>query len=167
MSLYSKSILSSSVILPFSEIGNNIRDRLQELIKQQNEGICVKEGYIRPDSIVLMNYSSGRCENENVIFNVSFSCMVCFPLSGLNIIVTVTNVTKAGIRGKSRDPYSPIDVFIAREYNLTHNDYKNINVNDEITVETIAHRFELNDKKISIIAKLIGKKNNNNLKLIS
>lgn len=151
LSLYSKSILCTEILIPFYKIGNNIETLLENEIKKK-EGKCIKEGYLKPNSVSIMNYSSGMCISENVKFNVTYSCFVCCPVQGMEIRVHITSITKAGIRAKSKDESSPIDVFIARDYNISNPIYKSKAIGDDIKVIIIGYRFEVNDEKISIIA---------------
>lgn len=159
-SLYQKSILTSKVVVPFYLLGSNLDVILLQKLRQTIEGKCIKEGYVKPNSITLIQYSSGKCHKQNVHFIVSFSCMICCPLEGINIKVVVSNITKAGIRAKSRDESSPIDVFVCRDHNINNQAFLDIHVGDEIFVEIIGHRYELNDKTISVIADISDKQSN-------
>jgi len=150
-SLFCENILQREVLVDFRRVGNDIEDVL--LNKLRNiEGKCCTEGYIRPKSIELLTYSSGICTNMYVKFMVTFKCLVCLPVTNTIIRVNALNKTKAGIRAESRDPVSPIDVFVTRDHNIHYESYNRINVGDTFSVKIIGHRFELNDTKISIIA---------------
>lgn len=151
-SLYSKAILSKSVSIPFTMVGSNIREVLQKKLVDSFEGKCIKEGFVRPKSISILTYSSGMCKHQNILFQVTFSCIVCFPVEGMKIRILITNITKAGIRGKSRDPYSPIDVFIARDHNINNLSYQNAKLDDELFVVIVGQRYEVYDKVIAVIA---------------
>jgi DNA-directed RNA polymerase subunit E'/Rpb7 len=151
-SLYSKAILSKPVSIPFTMIGSNIREILQKQLVESFEGKCIKEGFMRPNSIEILTYSSGVCKHHNIMFQVTFSCVVCFPVEGMKVRISITNITKAGVRGKSRDPYSPIDVFIARDHNINNLSYQNAKLDDELFVVIVGQRYELYDKVIAVIA---------------
>ena len=154
-SLYSKAILSKPISIPFHLVGSNIRDVLQSKLSQTIEGKCIKEGYIRPNSVSVMTYSSGMCKQQNIIYQVTFSCVVCYPVEGMKIRIKIMNITKAGIRGASRDPYSPIDVFIARDHNVNNVAYQKASIDDELMVEIVGQRYEIHDKVISVIADIV------------
>ena len=151
-SLYSKAILSKPVSVPFTMIGSNIREVLQKQLVETFEGKCIKEGYVRPNSISILTYSSGVCKHQNIMFQVTFSGVVCFPVEGMKVRIIISNITKAGIRGKSRDPYSPIDVFIARDHNINNISYQNAKLDDELFVVIVGQRYEVHDKVIAVIA---------------
>jgi DNA-directed RNA polymerase subunit E'/Rpb7 len=160
--LFSENILQRNIIIPFHKVDANIENLLFKKI-QGFEGKCNKEGFIRPKSISLLSYSSGLCDNSNVIFVVTFKCLICIPVIGMTIKVKVLNKTKAGIRASSRDPNSPIDVFVTRDHNIQYDSYKKLDIDDMFTVKIIGHRFEINDTRISVIADIYEKKDNQNL----
>ena len=153
-SLFVNSIIQREIMVPFTSIGQNIEEILLMLIKREVDGKCVTEGYVKPDTIKLISYSSGRCTSSYVVFHVTYECLLCSPVEGMVIKVKVANITKAGIRGKSRASSSPIDVFIARDHNIEHSKYNDIQIDDVCSVIIIGYRYEVNDTTISIIADL-------------
>ncbi len=154
--LYMLSILSRKVKVPFELVGGNVREILQKKLAVQNEGKCSVEGYIKNNSIRIIRYSSGYLENNYVVFDVVFECLVCNPVEGMKIKVKVVNITKAGIRCVSTEDISPIDVFVARDHNFKHHEYNKVKVDDVILVKVIGQRFEIQDESISVLSKLIG-----------
>lgn len=153
-SLFCENILQREIRVEFKRVGNDIESVLLNKLRNL-EGKCSKEGYIRPKSVELLTYSSGVCTNVHIKFIVTFKCLICFPVTNTIIRVKALNKTKAGIRAESRDPFSPIDVFVTRDHNLHYDSYNMIRVGDTFTVKIVGHRFELNDTKISIIADIV------------
>jgi DNA-directed RNA polymerase subunit E'/Rpb7 len=120
------------------------------------EGYCLKEGYVKPDSVEIIEYSPGSIMGENVKFQVSLQCMVCHPVEGMIIDCSVKNVTKAGIRAEiSKYEKSPLVIFVARDHHYDNVEFNNIKEDDIIQVKIIGMRFELNDTYVSVIAELI------------
>ena len=64
------------------------------------------------------------------------------------------NITKAGIRAEINDKFNPLIIFVARDHNYTSSKFTDIKENDEFKVRVIGHRYELNDKHISVIAEM-------------
>jgi DNA-directed RNA polymerase subunit E'/Rpb7 len=159
-SIYSRSLLTRKVVLPITIIGKNLDEVIEEFIKNNFEGKCVVEGYIKPNSSKIVRYSSGVIERgNNVVFEVVFECDVCFPVEGMLISCAVKNVVKAGIRAESaNDVPSPIVVFIAKDHHFNNQQFNETQVGDIITVRVIGQRFELNDKYVSIIGELVKEK---------
>ena len=68
------------------------------------------------------------------------------------------NITKIGIRAETNENPSPVVIFISRDHHYTSTYFSNIKENDDIQVSVIGQRFELNDKYVSIIAKVVEPK---------
>jgi DNA-directed RNA polymerase subunit E'/Rpb7 len=158
--IYSRCLITKSVTLPIINIGKNIKEQIDKSIAFHFEGKCLVEGYIRPNSTKVITYSSGLVNRGNLItFEVVFECEVCFPVEGTLIMCVAKNITKAGIRAESSEEIpSPIDVFVAKDHHYSNTQFSEIKEGDKFTVRVIGQRFELNDKKISIIAELVKPK---------
>ena len=81
--IYMKNIITRKVVLPFNVLGNNIKENLKSSLKNDLEGKCSSEGYIKNDSVNIISYSAGIVESENVIFDVVFDCLICKPVEGM------------------------------------------------------------------------------------
>lgn len=158
--IYSRCLLTRKVVLPIKNIGKNLEDVIEEYIHNNFEGKCVVEGYIKPNSIKIIRYSSGMIERgSNIVFEIVFECDICFPVEGMLVSCTVKNIVKAGIRAESSsETPSPIVVFVAKDHHFNNQHFNEIQVGDIITVRVIGQRFELNDKYISIIGELVKDK---------
>ena len=149
--IYIKNILTRKIHLPFSSLGNNIKELLQQKLSIKYEGKCIKEGFLKPNSIEIITYSSGVVKGDNVLFDVVFNCLICKPVEGMRIKVNVINVTKAGIRAEYKNP-TPIVVFISRDQSYSDKEFNSIKEDDMIYIKVIGIRYELNDTFISVIA---------------
>jgi len=165
-SIYSRSIITRTVVLPITVIGNNLKQTLEEYISFHFEGKCVVEGFIKQKSSKILTYSSGVIKmGVNIIFDVVFECEICFPVEGTILSCITKNNTKAGITAESADENpSPIIVFIARDHHYSNSQLSEIKEGDKINVRVIGQRFELNDKYISIIGELIKDRVKQNIK---
>jgi DNA-directed RNA polymerase subunit E'/Rpb7 len=161
-SVYSRCLITRKIILPITTIGKNIKETIEENIKANFEGKCVVEGYIKPNSSVILSYSSGIIMGGNkILFEVVFECDICFPVEGQLIDCIAKNITKAGIRAESADDVpSPIIAFIAKDHHYAIPYFSEIKEGDKIKVQVIGQRFELNDKYISIIGTVKENKDN-------
>ena len=149
--IYIKNILTRKIYLPFSMLGNNIKELIQQNLNKNYEGKCIKEGFLKPNSINIITYSSGVIKGNDVLFDVAFNCLICKPVEGMRIKVIVKNVTKAGIRAEYKEP-TPIIVFISRDQLYKDETFNSIKEEDNIYIKVIGIRYELNDKFISVIA---------------
>ena len=159
-SVYSRHLITRSVVLPFNQIGKNIATTLELIISDKFEGVCVVEGYIKPKSSKLITYSSGLVvKGNNILFEVVFECDVCFPVENMLLTCVARNITKAGIRAESADETpSPVVVFIAKDHHYNNSSFADIKEGDTFPVRVIGQRFELNDKYVSIIGEIVKQK---------
>jgi len=152
--LYVQSIIHHKISVPFTNIGNNMEYYFKKHGIRYIEGKCRKEGYVRPNSIKVVSYSTGLLQADNVVYDVVFSADVCYPCEDMIIKCKIINITKIGIRAIISEVHNPIVLFISREHNASKNfeDYEEGNV---INIKVIGHRFELNDEYISVIGEII------------
>lgn len=154
-SIYEKVLITRNVNINILNIGKNIEMTIKTILMEDYEGKCSIEGYIKKDSVQIITYSNGLLNGNNVIFTVMFSCLVCFPVEGMNITCVAKNITKAGISAESfsEDP-TPFIVFVSRDHHNNNPNFNKIQTGDKFDVKVIGQRFELNDEMISIIAEL-------------
>ena len=158
--VYIRSILQMKIALSITEIGKNLTQNLEKLIRLKTEGKCIAEGFIRPNSVRVLNYSSGLIKDDHVEFCTTYECMVCYPIKDMLVTCTVSEVTKAGIHAYVKDVDSdnvPITVFVARDHHSTSKYFNSIKENAVIEARIIGIRFELNDPSITTIASLVEK----------
>ena len=155
--IYCKSLLSRKVYLEFTSIDKNIVMTLENKLKQEYEGKCCIEGYIKHGSIQVVSYSSGELSGDKIIYNVVFECLLTNPVESMIILCNAKSITKVGIRAEinSDDNISPYIIFIARDHHYTNELFSKVKENDVIKVKVLGQRYELNDKFISVIAELI------------
>jgi DNA-directed RNA polymerase subunit E'/Rpb7 len=154
---YIASILNMKIILPIIEVGKNIKQNLERMIVSKTEGKCIVEGFIRPQSVRILTYSSGKVVSGLVEFQVTFECMVCHPVDGMLVESICKTVTKAGIHTEVIDKNGniPITVFIARDHHINNHKFEKVVENAKLLVSIIGIRFELNDSNICAIGKLV------------
>jgi DNA-directed RNA polymerase subunit E'/Rpb7 len=155
--IYTDSLITRCVYLSIMEIDKNLKETITKKLKKEYEGKCIVEGYIQKDSCQIVSYSSGLIKGVNIIYDVVFRCKTCFPVEGMNINCIAINITKsAGIRAEIADiSPSPAVIFITRDHHYNDDYFSQIKEGDRFSATVIGQRFELNDKFISIIAKLI------------
>lgn len=154
--VYSPCQITKNIMLPITAIGKNLLQTLENTITKMVGGKCIVEGYVKPETIRVITFSSGIVKGENIIFDVVFNCEVCYPVSGMKLNCIAKNITKAGIKAESTDEQpSPYILFVARDHYYANEYFNSIEENERFVARIIAQRFELNDKYISIIAELV------------
>jgi DNA-directed RNA polymerase subunit E'/Rpb7 len=157
--VYSLSQITKKIGLPINAIGRKLQQTIEETIAAMVEGRCIVEGYVKPQSVRVITYSSGLIKGTEVVFDVVFECEVCFPVAGMLFSCVAKNITKAGIRAESVDEMpSPFVLFVARDHYYASDYFNSIEEKQKFTARVIAQRFELNDKYVSIIAEIVPPK---------
>jgi DNA-directed RNA polymerase subunit E'/Rpb7 len=164
LGIYMLTVFTRKVTVPFTAVGANIKEVLQKKLIHELEGRCVLEGFIKPNSVRVINYSSGTMVSNTVVFQVMIECLVCSPVEGMKFKVKVVNITKAGIRAET-GVNSPVDVFIARDHHYANKYFSTVKIGDTVTIRVIGQRYEINDTRISVIAELMKPKLKKGFKL--
>lgn len=144
-------------------ISSSYKDEVLKRLKAKVEGICTKHGYIRPDSIEIYKVCSGRVEliglNGSTVFDVYFWADVCNPLLGSILKCRVTNINKFGILVEAGNI---IEAIVAKNSVSIQSDVdlEKVRIGDEVMIEVVGKKYELNDKKISLIARIVRNKDN-------
>jgi len=164
--VYIRSLLTQKTVLKYDEVNSELFDILEAKIKKLNEGKCIKEGYVKNNSIKLLTYSSGELFDNKILFECVFECLITNPVESTIIYCITKSITKVGVRAELivDDEQSPYVVFIARDHHYNNEAFSQIKENDIIQVRILGQRYELNDKFISIIAELISINNYSTLK---
>jgi DNA-directed RNA polymerase subunit E'/Rpb7 len=156
--VYSNNLLTRKVHVPFQNVGQNLKQLLENKMKKDIEGKCGVEGFIKPDSTKVTSYSSGLVEANNIVFDVVFECLVCCPVEGQKIKCVVKNLTQAGIRAEINDSPSPVVIYLSRDHHYNNTYFSTVKENEEITIRVIGQRFELNDDQVSVIGEIVEPK---------
>ena len=135
-------------------------------------GKCHKEGYISKSYCNIVRYTSGKMVKNNIVFEVDYEFLVCHPYEDMEIVCTIQNITKIGIKAivKTKNEV-PIVCFASRVHNedmfsqetVEEGDdvdiSKNFKEGDTIKLNVLGYRFEINDPHISTLGKIIMKTN--------
>lgn len=160
--VYARTMITMKIHLKMSEVGNATKQNLENKILQKTGGKCIPEGYVRPDSIKVISYSSGVIKMNLIEFQVVFECLICNPVEGMIVECTTKTITKAGIHAEvtTEKGFIPMKIFVARDHNYASRLFGEIKENAQIKVSIIGKRFELNDPYIVAIAALYGDPSN-------
>jgi DNA-directed RNA polymerase subunit E'/Rpb7 len=156
--IFTRSIISTKVVLPFHLVGKNYAEILRTKIAEKVEGRCIADGYIRGKSVEIVQHSAGKLHMENVEFQVVYACDVCLPVEGMILECKSKTITqKAGIHAECVvDGVAVITVFVSKEDNATHPKFRDITESDmTLTVKVVGVIFELNDQTVTVIADLV------------
>lgn len=155
MSVYAPAMITKPIVLPISNVGKQVRETLEMVLKDQVEGKCIVEGFVKPESVNVLQYSGGNIDGSQIQFEVVFECEICCPVEGMIISCVAENNTKAGIRAETTDSPSPMVIFVSRDHHYHVQSFSEIKSGQQIQVRVIGQRFELNDTQVSVIAELV------------
>lgn len=148
-----------------SELDEHFEEHIIEKLQKQYEGVCSRYGFIKPGSIQIVERSLGQLMkphfNGHIRFELSVIAEVCNPAEGMIITATVKNKNQLGILAESvlhmegGKKYPVLDIIIPKKTAGISSEIglENLDVGDNIYVEILGKRYQLNDKKISIIGR--------------
>ncbi len=157
-SIYMKMLLTERVKLEPSFLHKQFRDEVVRRLKIKVEGICSRHGFVRPNSIEIHKICTGKVEliglNGNTEFDVMFYADVCNPMLGSIIKCKVSNINKFGILAEAENV---IEAIIAKNsVNIQSDiDLDKVRIGDDILIEVVGKKYELNEKKIALIGRAL------------
>jgi DNA-directed RNA polymerase subunit E'/Rpb7 len=151
--LYVPNLIVETVSVKFEHCGRDMEKYFLLYARDQLEGRCIKEGYVRPETTKVITYTSGGIHGTLIEFRVLYMVQVCHPYEGMRLSCTVESVSKIGIRAVVRKSMNPIVVYLTRELNplIYMEDYE---LEQVIEVSVLGHRFEMKDPFISVLGVL-------------
>jgi DNA-directed RNA polymerase subunit E'/Rpb7 len=169
--LFVRSLLRDATLMKPQYLGSNYREVLQQQVRRKVEGICTRHGFIMPNSVSLHRVSPGRVEgvslNGDVRFDVQYHALVCNPPVGAVLHARVVNTNRFGVLAhagvlKPDGEFLPVVEAIATKQAITgpdasEVDLDSLSVGDEVHIEVLGKKFELNDDRISVIARVLKK----------
>ena len=163
--IFIKSLLVDKVKIKPNQLTKKYKENILKLIKSKLENKCSKHGFIKKNSIEIEKISTGRIEPQTftgyTIFDVKFHALICNPSIGSIITGKVKRRNKFGILVIIEDENKNeiIEVIIPKNTIGTSDniniDFNKINIEDNIKLEILGKKFEINDTKISAIGKII------------
>ena len=137
-------------------INNNLGKKLLKEAKKI-EGTCIKNGFVKPNSVHIIKKSLGNIQftnfNGNTVYYLKLSLELCNPIQNSIIECQVLSINKMGIlAGVPHEENSPLNILLARQHHANSKNFNKIKEKDIIKVKILGKRFEYGDTQISIIA---------------
>lgn len=150
------------------ELDERIEERLTIKLKKRYEGVCSRFGYIKPDTLTILTRSLGSFMkphfNGHTRYEVLMVGEVCNPTQGMVVTAKVMAKNNLGILAESSvvskgvaKPLPLLDILIPRRSAgiASEIDIDTVAIGDEVFVEVLGKRYQLNDTKISIIGRIV------------
>jgi DNA-directed RNA polymerase subunit E'/Rpb7 len=152
------------------ELDSRYQERIYEKLRFAYEGTCTKFGYIKPQSIEIVKRSCGNFVKQNfngaIRFDVICRGEVCNPIQGSIVSALIKNKNELGILAESTMelenetiPILDIIIPIKSAGIISEIDLDKLFIGDTINVEVMGKKYQMKDKKISIIGRVIKRTN--------
>jgi hypothetical protein len=162
--MFSKAILTQPVSLHTSDFAyGDEKELILHKLTEANQGQCIHEGFVRPDSIQLVSYSAGECNGAFIQYTVEFECDICTLYEGMVLSkCTVTDVyVSAGVVAELylpdvTPPVPFIRIYVHRDTHLDQTEQlEKIQEKDQIDVVVIGVRFQKGSRQMEATCQLI------------
>lgn len=152
--IFYSTVIWNRILITADDINKTLDDTIHNILVENNEGKCVREGFIKEDSIKLLKrsvpYVYGNQMNGKLYVDVLYETEICCPMRGNVIECNIEKINKLGILASS----GPLSIIVARDFHRNKDLFKGLKENTPITIEIIDKKFNINEKKISVIAKI-------------
>ena len=159
--IYFNTKLKKRVVISSNKINKNLDETLKEILVNELEGKCVKEGYVKEDSIEIIERSSpylyGNQFNGNIAIDIIYRAKIWCPMRNSIIECSIEKINKLGILAIN----GPLYIIIARQFHKDKSYFKDLDETKRVLAKVIDKRFNINEKKISVIAELYVKGGSN------
>lgn len=156
----------ASVQLTPAELDCKYQERIYEKLRNVYEGNCTKFGFILQNSIEIVKRSCGNFIKQNfngaIRFDVICRGMTCNPQINSSVEAVVKNKNLLGILAESsmeieneKVPILDIIIPIKSAGIISDISIESLSIGDTILVEVMGKKYQMKDKKISIIGRVI------------
>ena len=153
--------------LSSEELDANYQERILDKLKNKYEGKCSKFGFIKPNTLEIYKRSSGKFIKEHfngyIKYDIICKGEVCNPIPGTIIQAIIRNKNQMGILAESlieiqneKIPILDIIIPIRSVGIISQIDLDTLQIGNNIKVEVVGKKYQNNDKKISIIGRVIS-----------
>ena len=134
------------------EESDDVRSMIQEQLKKDLEGIFIKEGYVIPNSLKVIDMSAGTVISESLSgelnYNVLIEVDIHRPKSG--------DILKGKIKDKNKFGLhiiiEPLDIILGYVHHKNQDDLKEKEIGDEIEIVIATSKFQIGDKRQRVVA---------------
>jgi DNA-directed RNA polymerase subunit E'/Rpb7 len=166
MEVFNRVLCKETIKLEPKYINKEFKNEIFSRLKSKVEGVCSKHGYIKHGSVEIYKIAPGVVElaslSGHVVFDVYFYGEVCNPLIGSMLKATISNINRFGILAEAgyyvgADYQTVLEIVIAKNsVNIQSEvDLDNVKIGDEVKIEVIGKKYELGEKKISAIGRVV------------
>ncbi len=142
-------------------------DEIKRRLKKKVEGRCTQHGYIKIDSVEFVNVAAGTLQPQtfmgNAMYHIKFRAEVCNPPVGTFIKTRVENINNFGLlcycnyKNKKGQVIPAIEIIVPKNTvsMVSEVSLDGIKKGDDIVIEIMGTRYELDDQKISAVGRVV------------
>ena len=149
--IYIEKYIKKDLSLDFNKLGKNIDEIVLQKLKDDFENKCNENGFIKKDSIELVQRMNGIVNQyidlSIINFSVIFKCLICNPLPGLIIKCKVIESIKPGLICE----LFPLSIIVPNQLHSNKKIFNSINIGETIEVKVMNSKFKKNEQEIQIV----------------
>ena len=149
--IYIEKYIKKDLSLDFNKLGKNIDEIVLQKLKDDFENKCNENGFIKKDSIELVQRMNGIVNQyidlSIINFSVIFKCLICNPSPGLIIKCNVVESIKPGLICE----LFPLSIIVPNQLHSNKKIFNSINIGDSIEVKIMNSKFKKNEQEIQIV----------------
>ena len=149
--IYIEKYIKKDLSLDFNKLGKNIDEIVLQKLKDDFENKCNENGFIKKDSIELVQRMNGIVNQyidlSIINFSVIFKCLICNPSPGLIIKCNVIESIKPGLICE----LFPLSIIVPNQLHSNKKIFNSINIGDLIEVKIMNSKFKKNEQEIQIV----------------
>ena len=164
---FTTTILSDKVKIAPHMLNSNIDSLILKVLKFKLEGKCSKHGYVKTNSIQICEKNLGHIElatlHGYVVYMVKFNASVCNPTIGSVVTCNVKHLNNFAILCASGiyqngEYVNILDIIIPKHSISIQSsmDLSKIKIGTTVQVEIVGKKYELNNKSIMVVGKIIS-----------
>jgi len=158
--IYTDNIIHHDVSIEPLYYNTNFKNRIYYKLKML-EGLCVAEGYVKKNSIEILDLNDNYLDvfnfTGNCIVNCKFKASICHPINNEELYCKVVSINEFGIKAsvmKKKNDDNPLYILITKEHNK--NEIVNLKIDDIILIKVIGKKYNLYDDQIFIIGLIVN-----------
>lgn len=156
--IYFEAMLTDRVILRPKQIHKGYKNEITNILKERVEEKCDTYGYIKKDSVEVVQRPIGHIQqgymNGCVAFDVKFKVMLCNPVYG-NVIKMRISIIKKEVGLLFEEEF--LSVVIPTELETDKSGFENLEEGDEVDIFVLDKQI-LPDNTIMVVGKLYNEK---------
>lgn len=154
--LYTTNILEKRFHLDADEFGLDPDQIFLSKLKKEIEGRCIKEGYVKRDSVKILGRTLGKINQAYFtglpVYDVKYQADICNPPIGSIIDCRIKEETKMGLVCQIDDDDNPLDIIVPSQYHFGDKRYSMLQTDMSIKVKITNKRHSDGDNMIAVLA---------------